>query len=79
MYLEPLGLRHCPKKNRVRILCIKNNYKRAIKQLGWKTPFQFEESIKVYPKSYDRKRRCMILAHKKRGDLERHKRIKIYK
>ncbi|MCB0605031.1 MAG: hypothetical protein KDC25_09205, partial [Saprospiraceae bacterium] len=27
----------------------KNNYKRAIKQLGWKTPFQFEESIKGIP------------------------------
>jgi putative transposase len=50
MYLEPLGLKTFAQlKKACKDFMYKNNYKRAIKQLGWKTPFQFEESIKGIP------------------------------
>ncbi|MCO5278359.1 MAG: hypothetical protein M9911_10250 [Saprospiraceae bacterium] len=82
MYLEPLGLKTFAQlKKACKDFMYKNNYKRAIKQLGWKTPFQFEEVNKRYTRraTTEKEDARFLAPEEKWGDLERHKRIKIYK
>lgn len=47
MYLEPLGIKTFEQlKKACKEFMYKNNYERAIKQLGWVTPKKFEESLR---------------------------------
>lgn len=79
MYLEPMGIKNF---NHLKKACTefiyKNNYQRAIEQLGWKTPDKFEKSLinlpiesRIVKKMYD------FNLNLQGGDLNRHKRIEM--
>jgi transposase InsO family protein len=51
MYLEPMDLKHFDQlKKACKEVMHKNNHERAIKQLGWMTPHEFEKSLLNLPK-----------------------------